>query len=273
MKIEKVPYYLCLLVAITIVFSGCAEKESHPLAETLAETPAETPVETQAQMETFVGESKTLGNGTVCSWVTLDSEGKPSAIGINFSESALTGLSEGETVEYTLALPEEAASTAFNHIGIDWNPEGHEPQGIYDKPHFDFHFYMISPEERDKITASEADSEKLSKEPEPEYIPEGYVSTPGGVPRMGAHWVDPKAPEFNGQPFEETFIYGFYDGKMVFLEPMVTIAFLETKPELTEDLKLPQKYQKSAYYPTSYSIKYDEKSKEYTIALEGLTLR
>jgi hypothetical protein len=60
---------------------------------------------------------------------------------------ALKGLPEGKTMEFTLALPKEAAPTAYNHIGIDWNPQGHEPQGIYDKPHFDFHFYMITPED------------------------------------------------------------------------------------------------------------------------------
>lgn len=176
-------------------------------------------------------------------------------------------------MEYTLALPKEAASTAYNHIAVDWNPHGHEPQGIYDNPHFDFHFYMINPEERDKITAYGKDCKNVSKKPAPGYIPEGYVPTPGGVPRMGAHWIDPKAPEFNGQPFNETFIYGFYGGKMVFVEPMATIAFLETKPEITKELKLSECYPTTAYYPTNYSISYDDTVKEYTLALEGLTLR
>jgi hypothetical protein len=76
-------------------------------------------------------------------------------------------------------------------------------------PHFDVHFYIISPEERDKITASGEDCKNLSKELAPEYVPEGYISTPGEVPRMGAHWINPEAPEFNGQPLNETFIYGF----------------------------------------------------------------
>ncbi|MDR7667295.1 DUF5602 domain-containing protein [Methanosarcina sp. Z-7115] len=51
-----------------------------------------------------------------------------SAIRINFSESALTGIPKGTIVEYKLALPEEAASTAYNHIEIDWNPQGQEPR-------------------------------------------------------------------------------------------------------------------------------------------------
>jgi hypothetical protein len=257
-------------VAATVFFSsctlsGCAKGESQTQKEgTNVKLP---------QMRIVEGENKALGNGTVYSWVMLDSRGKPLAIGINFSESALKGLPEKSVAEYTLALPKEAACTAFDHISVDWNPQGHEPQGIYDRAHFDIHFYMISPEDRDKITASKEDCKKLSKKPASQYVPEDYISTPGGVPRMGAHWIDPKAPEFSGQPFKETFIYGFYDGKMVFLEPMVTKAFLETKPKLSKDLKLPKCYPKSGYYPTSYSISYNAEKKQHTLALEGLTLR
>lgn len=266
MKKSRTVFYLCMLMLTTLVFSGCAEENSQVEVKAQAE-------ETQSLTETFKGESKSIGDGIVYSWVTLDAEGNPSAIGINFTELALSGLPEGEIVEYILPLPEEASATAYDHIGIDWNPEGHEPQGIYDSAHFDVHFYMIGQKERDRITATEEDMANLEKEPEPEFIPEGYVSTPGGVPRMGAHWIDPTSPEFSGQPFGETFIYGFYDGEMVFVEPMVTIDFLETKPELTSPLKLPESYPTNAYYPTSYSIRYNEKSKEYTVALEGMTLR
>jgi hypothetical protein len=266
MKKSRIMCYLCMLILTTLAFSGCAEEDSQVEVEAKAE-------ETQSLPETFKGESEPLGDGIVYSWVTLDAEGNPSAIGVNFTELALSGLPEGEVVEYILPLPEEASATAYDHIGIDWNPEGHEPQGIYDSAHFDVHFYMIGQEERDKITATEEDMANLEKEPEPEFIPEGYVSTPGGVPRMGAHWIDPTSPEFSGQPFGETFIYGFYDGEMVFVEPMVTIDFLKTKPELTKPLKLPKSYPTNAYYPTSYSVRYSETGSEYTVALEGMTLR
>ncbi|MPM97922.1 hypothetical protein SDC9_145102 [bioreactor metagenome] len=90
---------------------------------------------------------------------------------------------------------------------------------------------------------------------------------------MGAHWIDPSSPEFNGQPFEKSLIDGFYNGEMVFVEPMVTVDYLKTKPELTKQLKLPECYPTSAYYPTDYSIRYNETSKEYTVTLEGMTLR
>jgi len=52
---------------------------------------------------------------------------------------------------------------------------------------------------------------------------------------------------------------------------MVTITFLETKPEITKELKPPECYPISAYYPTKYSISYNDTGMEYTLALEGLT--
>ncbi|WP_410508852.1 DUF5602 domain-containing protein [Methanosarcina hadiensis] len=256
----------CILILSTTVAYGYVEECSQAGVETQTE-------KTQSLPETCTGESREVGNGIAYSWVTLNAEGNPSAIGVNLTESALSCLPEGEVAEYILPLPEEASATPYNHIGLDWNPKGHEPQEIYDKPHFDVHFYMMGQEEREKITATGEDMARIEKKPGPEYIPEGYISTPGGVPWMGAHWIDPSSPEFNGQPFEETFIYGFYNGEMVFVEPMVTVEYLKTKPELTKQLKLPGCYPISAYYPISYSIRYNETTKEWTIALEGMTPR
>ncbi len=223
---------------------------------------------------TFVGETKPLGNGMVRSWVTLDNDGKPLAIGVTFTEAALSGLPATlPTTEYQLALPKQASDMPFKYIVVNWNPKGHVPPGVYDAPHFDFHFYMISPEVRYAITATGDDLVKVEKKPAQEFIPAGYVPAPGGEPRMGAHWIDPASPEFNNQSFTKTFIYGFYDGNMSFLEPMVTVAYLGTKPNFSGDIKLPEKYLTSAYYPTRYSVKYDAASKEYTVALEGMMLR
>jgi hypothetical protein len=177
MKNKTLISYLCLLFAVGFVFSSCTIGKS--------QIQPEQPVSTLTQAALFEGESKKMGDGMVHSLVKLDAAGNPSSIGVTFTESALKGLPEGQQdVEYTLALPKEATYTAYNHIAVDWNPKGHDPQKIYGKPHFDVHFYMISSKERDRITATKEDNESLSKKPAPEYIPEGYVPTPGGVPKM-----------------------------------------------------------------------------------------
>ncbi len=228
---------------------------------------------------TILGEARMMGNGVAWSWVERDDEGKPTAIGVTFSETALTGLPEDMPStglpgwEYTLALPREAGVKPYDHIVLDWNPKGHIPPGIYDTPHFDVHFYFISPKERDKITAKGADLDRCKKKPSAKFIPKDYVMPEGTeVPRMGVHWIDPTAPEFNQQPFTKTFIYGSYNGQVTFIEPMFAKAFLETRPGVTEAIKQPDAYQ-PGYYPTSYSVRYDSARKEFTVSLEGLTRR
>ena len=230
---------------------------------------------------TYLGQFTLLGNGTVRTWVKLDKQRKPESLGITFSESALTGLSETgmgpkemPMVFYTLALPKEAKAAGIDHVGLDWAPKGHIPNGVYNVPHFDVHFYMMPPEQLAQITATGKDLARCAKKPLAKYFPEGYVLPPGTeVPRMGAHAVDAQSPELNGKPFTHTFLYGYYDGSLNFVEPMITKAFLETKPNVVAPVKLPKAYARSGYYPTRYRIAHDPVRQEYTVALEGLTFR
>lgn len=228
---------------------------------------------------TYDGPSRDIGGGQARAFITLDASGRPTAIGVRMSESALVGLPaepprDAEGWEYVLSLPKEAAISGYDHVGMNWNPTGHIPPGVYDKPHFDFHFYMISLEQREKITAKGEDLARAHRAPAPEFMPEGYILPDGTeVERMGAHAIDPASPEFNRLPFSKTFIYGFYDGKMIFLEPMMTKDFLETRPNTTDRIKLPKSYPAHGYYPTAYSVKHNATQREYEISLGGLVSR
>ena len=220
---------------------------------------------------TTSGTARTLGNGTASTFVTTDASGTPTQIGIRVTRSALTNLPSTDT-EIDLPLPATAGATAFQDVAIDWNPHGHPPPGIYDVPHFDFHFYMVDAATR--ATISPNDPNALATPPA-DQIPSGYVQlAPQVVPDMGVHWFDPKSPEFNGQPFTATFIYGFNDGKMAFIEPMVTTAFLQTNPSFSKAIALPQTYPYSGkYYPTGYAVNYDGTTDSYDVVLTGLTMR
>ncbi len=225
---------------------------------------------------TYLGAPKRLGQGTARASVTLDAAGHPTAIGVTLTEAALTGLPAepppgADGWEYVLPLPREAAATGYDHIGLDWNPRGHIPPGVYTVPHFDFHFYMISEAARAKITAQGDDLERARKQPPPDLMPAGYVLPAGTeVPRMGAHAINPVASEFHGGGLTKTFIYGFYDGQLIFVEPMIAKAFLDGKPDVTEPVAVPRRYARPGYYPTRYSLRYDSARREYTVALEGL---
>lgn len=225
---------------------------------------------------TYEGPSTAVGAGRAHAFVAIGDDGRPATIGIRLTEAALTGLPvepphDVPGWEYTVPMPRQAAVSGYRHIVVNWNPKGHVPPGVYDAPHFDFHFYLISPEQRARITAVGADRIRAQKQPEPDYMPAGYQLPEGTAePRMGAHAIDPTAPEFHQRAFAQTFIYGFYDGHMIFLEPMVSKAFLETKPNTSATVKLPRKYDRRAFYPTRYSVTYDKATRAYTIALEGL---
>ena len=240
----------------------------------------------------FYGEAQPLGNGSVRTWVRLDDHEKPTDIGVSFTESALLGLPEesddfGEyplklplldgignsTFEYELLFPQEASATPFTHLSLNWNPHGHAPEGFTTVPHFDFHFNLLTPDQRDAITADDLDDflTKAYETPPPELIAEGYGTVPNAAePRMGVHYIDFTSPALQ-RPFDHIFIYGFYEGEMTFWEPMIATSFLETKPNITEAIKQPLAYPTVGYYPNGYSINYA--NGEYSVSLNEFTFR
>ncbi len=261
MKQQTLGYFGLLLAGFALsVMVGCSDSTTT----------------TPSKAATVLGDSVVLGKGKAISWMKTDDLGNPTSIGVTLTDSALTGLPTDTTVfhGYTIKLPADAiARTAYDHIGLDWNPIGHEPSFIYGAPHFDFHFYQMTSAEQMAIVPP-GDSALADKMPPANQMPPDYTSTHGLVPFMGVHWGDTTSAEFRGQPFTKTMIYGFYNGKMVFTEPMITKAYLETKPNVTENLKLPTAYAKTGvYYATKYTVKYDAAAKSWTISLDGLTMR
>src|SRR5215216_6508394 len=92
--------------------------------------------------ETLVGEKKNIGNGSVHTWLKVDTKTRePRSIGVTLTASALSGLPADadppqagslklrlmdggphHTFEYELKFPPEGAETAFRHMGFNWNP-------------------------------------------------------------------------------------------------------------------------------------------------------
>jgi len=209
----------------------------------------------------FKGPEQKFQGGKAWTWLQTDKDGKPEKIAIAIDEAALTSLDPGTdesheaTDELSLKFHSKAAITPFSHALLEWNPHGHEPAGVYDKPHFDFHFYIQPEAERLAIPAYAVDSSKFLIFPAPGYMPDLYVSGPGGVPQMGTHWIDVTTPELNGHPFTQTFLYGSYDGKVTFYEPMITKAFLDANPLFERSFPLPAKFTMGGYYPTTLQVK------------------
>ncbi|MEO7456563.1 MAG: DUF5602 domain-containing protein [Gemmatimonadaceae bacterium] len=230
------------------------------------------------------GPTVSFGQGSARAWVQTDASGTASSIGIAFTETALNGLPttvsgpSPTALMATLPLPAEAAGTGFDHAELGYNPLGHDPVQIYGLPHFDMHFYTISAATQLAILPNDPQwATKASNLPATTFVPSGYVAPPApiaasAIPQMGVHWSDVKSPEFNGQTFSSTFIYGSWDGQFIFMEPMITKAYLESHPSnATRNIPQPAQWAKAGSYPTSYTVNYDATAKEYRIALGGLT--
>lgn len=254
--------------AAIIVLQACQKEDLADLQYESA-SPSSGTLKSQFS-QTFYGPTVPVGNGIARAWITQDKNGVPSAVGVTLSEKALEKLPD-HMEEYVLFFPGQAGSDFYTHALIGWNPEGHEPPGIYDLPHFDIHFYIVSNEDRMAIGPN--DLVQFENLPAPIYAPPAYIKTPGGIPQMGAHWVDVLSPEFQGGIFTKTFIWGSYDGEFIFWEPMVTRAYLQSQPNDEVLLRLPSAYQREGWYATKYKVAYSSTPGTYTIALSGLVYR
>ncbi|SMF73774.1 hypothetical protein SAMN06265365_14524 [Tistlia consotensis] len=227
--------------------------------------------------KTYLGDSIEIGHGTAQAVVETDAAGRPQSIGISLSPGAIEGLPEGRNKdsaegswEFDLPLPKTPVATGYGAIQIDWNPLGHPPPGIYTVPHFDFHFYLMTPDQVERV-AFTGPADPAAAAPDPALVPPGYKVIPEtAVNRMGVHGVDVTGPEFHGKPFTATFVYGYYEGRLTFVEPMVTTAYLHSKPALSLPVKTPERYSTAGYYPTRYSVRYDAAKKRYLVELDDL---
>lgn len=234
----------------------------------------------EVEYNTFYGPAVHYGEGYVRSWVNISHDDTPLAIGLEFTESALTqhpGEGEETHAHHALLKLHQKAKELmpFDHLTMGFMPAGHPPPGIYSVPHFDLHFYKMPLEQR-MVIPEFADAPNLFNNlPPAGYIPSGYFRAPNeGIAQMGTHFIDLLSPELNGQPFTHTFIYGSYDGKVTFLEPMVTLAFFQSGATVQKVIRQPQYFDPvNTYYPTCYNIWKNEANSRHYVALDQMVWR
>lgn len=221
----------------------------------------------EAMPQTHYGESAKLGTGTARTFVRVDADNKPTAIGVAVSDEAIGSLPHG--ADMALQFPAQASALPFKHLYMGFMQAGHPPMKIYDLPHFDFHFYMIPNEERLKYT--EATIPMMMKAPAKGTIPSAFFEE-AAVPLMGMHWADGKSGEWNNQKFNKTFLYGSYDTKVIFYEPMITLDYLKTTNETTDIIPLGA-FPGPGLYPTKYTVTHNSAEKQYEITLNTFVQR
>lgn len=271
-----------IALVVLFFFFSCSQDETNKSDLQTNDSQSLTAKISKDKLNVFKGPENTLGNGKVRSWISVNKEnGMPVEIGIEITARAFTGLPDAdpgvELPVYIVPLHLKAKQlTPFDHIGLNWNPHGHQPEHVFDVPHFDIHFYMISVEEQMAIPEwSPATDAAFNSYPPLGYLPADYGTPPGPAtaePQMGKHWAPNNLPDF--LPFSKILIYGTYNSKLIFVEPMVTLEYFLSKPENNPILySQPDFFEKAGNYPTKYSVYYDAATGNTYVTLTDFVAR
>ena len=198
--------------------------------------------------------------------VQLDAQKHPAMIGLTIPGALIADLPKKRS-EAVFPLTNAGLVQSAN---LQWHPSGHEPEHVYDVPHFDLHFFTISEAVRGSIVPG-AKAGKVM--PAKKLLIPNSILAPGFVPGMGMHDVSKTQPEFGGGKFTISPIVGYWNGELNFFEVMFTKAWIEQKRDMVAAYPQPGAVTKHGYYPTKYSVKYDKASDSYQIALTGFVKR
>lgn len=203
----------------------------------------------------------------VSAWARLDADDSPVEAGVTFDYGIVTSppdaLGSGPAGAIAVVEFPEAvqSSSILNHFAMHWEEHGHTPQP-FEVPHFDMHFYGIPSSQVMGIGPADTAT------PAPSRMAAGYVY--GGpdafVPQMGGHALRPADLQ---QRFEAVLIMGYYQGNMIFVEPMVTRAFLQEKRGFDLSIPRPSEIGRSAWYPTRVEGTYDAAANTYRVTFGG----
>lgn len=227
------------------------------------------------------GECAEAWGADVCTWAVMDGDAlveMGATVPLASIESAPPDAPFvwPPAVEAAVTMPRQVTQlNGATHLTVLWEPVGHPP-ATFSIPHFDFHFYVISPEERATI-----DCARLVK---PTTVPDGYVvpdmtfppelvaitkvETLVGlcVPDMGMHALDAVEME-SPDPFDGTMIVGYYDERPIFIEPMISQAFLLERRSF--DLTVPPVPGLEGSQPTAFRAEYLADQDAYRFAFSG----
>jgi len=172
-----------------------------------------------------------------------------------------------------IPLPEAVReATGLENLTVYWEPHGHPP-GPYLTPHFDFHFNAISIPDIDAIDCAE--STKPNRPPVGYELPDVSIPQLGNliglcVPKMGMHAV-PAAELHAATPFQKTVLVGYYHGKPIFIEPMITRATLLERRSFALSIPDVPDRQANVRYPTRVQADYDSTAQAYRFMFSDLS--
>jgi hypothetical protein len=284
------PHVLPVVVSATIALVSCS-------------------AEPAAESKLYQGDSAELGSGSVSTYVEMDAAGELLSIGVRLSASTFESFPlepdgtapcfdvDGDGTEdpatecfmmlrRDLDLPTATsqAMAPFGYVQFNYNPEGHPPPAppVYAKPHFDFHFYLVGLDDVREIRTGtcgffiDCDVYERARVPVPDrYMPPAYIEVGAAAGEEGNHLLLSTAPELGDPPaeFTQTFIFGSYDGHIIFYEPMIAVSEFTEGLDECQEIARPTAWEVAGPYPTQYCMRYLPDEDAYSVSLESFVRR
>ena len=220
-----------------------------------------------------VGQTLTLGTGSMRSWVRTDNNGNPTSVGFTINSAALSALPSTHDTMLMLMLPSMVGGVMnmmakpFDHVELDWSAMGDSNTNVFNHPHLDCHFFLTTMSAQLNIMMG-LDTGMMNRN----NIPQNCTSDGMAEAGMGVHWHDSTLAIYHGTMFDQTYMYGFYHGDMTFIEVMCAKSYLATKPNYSGVISQPAAFRSSGYYPLKYSITYDATADEYSYSIDNLMM-
>jgi hypothetical protein len=223
------------------------------------------------------GECRAVHGADICSWGEV-SGSTVLAFGATVPMAAIANAPDDAPMAWppvanaVIRLPDRvAAATGFDNLTVFWEPHGHPPEP-YLTPHFDFHFYHMPVADVAAIDC--ADSTKPERLAAGYELPDVTIPPVGNlvglcVPGMGMHAL--LATELEATTlFEKTLVLGYYQGRPLFVEPMLTRATLLERRSFTLDVPEVPGRAATGRYPTRFRADYDSVAQSYRFVFSAL---
>lgn len=216
----------------------------------------------------------------VCAWVTMDGS-RAVEVGATIPMALIEAVPLDAEMTWppralaAIDLPAEAQKAlGIDHLTINWEAHGHPP-ATFMAPHFDFHFYSVTSEAVEAIDCS--DVSKPAAAPTGYTLPDIAIPEMGTlvglcVPLMGMHAM-PTGDTDASDAFDASLIVGYYGGRPIFFEPMVSRSLLLGRSDFTLQVPAVAGLPDGVRYPRELRAEYDESKSQYRFVATGFDRR
>jgi len=232
------------------------------------------PIDESNDTQTVIrGETKELYGARVTTWVIVDkASGKLQTVKWTLPLASVYNVANlQQDFRYWIELPAQFRDqTVFDAMSYDYLPHGHSPAGLYNIPHWDFHFTTLP---RDESAAIDCRDPTI---PVDALLPKApgawfFVPPPDNcVPGMGIHGGSSAMAELNSHRFDKTMGMAYYHGKFASYEAKATDEYLKERKPF--DIPVPRAPVKRAgLYPGSLKVTWDKPSDTFIWTLSDFT--